>query len=105
LKNLAKKRSIAVMFRLPDGDVFREFFRYRKGEQHLELKFMEFIKEFSNELVPVVFYEGKSEVSGRKIEVVIRPRTWFTRSAVDLVEKIRAEKCMKENGGVVFEAK
>ena len=103
MKNLAKKRSVLVMFRMPDGEVFREVFRYRKGERYLELKFLEFIKDFSNELVQVVFYEGKSKVPGKKVEVVIRPELWFTRSAVDLVEKIRDEKCSRREGSVVFE--
>ena len=87
---------------MPDGEVFREVFCYSKNERYLELKFMEFVKEFSNELIPVMFYDGYVHVPGKNIEVTIRPRTWFTRSAVDLVEKIRAESCRKKDGSVVF---
>jgi hypothetical protein len=88
---LRKKRSVIVLVRLPDGEVFREFFHYNKSERHLELKFLEFIKEYCDELIPYVFYKREGPERCR-IKVKIRPEVWFTRSAMELVQRLLAEK-------------
>ena len=88
-----RKRSVVVLVRLPSGERFREFFHYSKSEKHLELKFLEFVKEFCDQLIPHVLQltEGGFGVN-RSVKVIVRPELWFTRSAMDLVRDILAAK-------------
>jgi len=83
-------REIVLTVKIPKIGTITEVFTYKKNEKDLYGKFLDFVKEFTVQLL-------ENADPNKSPQITVNPQTWFTKAVIKDLNKIIKSSEMGEN--------